>query len=176
MCATRAKGLNLPLMSVYVLMGRDVIAIDNGYEVVADRQLATTFRAEVDMRRLVIDYDDTLVMGERVNLAAVQLVYQCRNKGIPVRLVTRHEGDLLADMRAHAISPELFDEVVHLTPGESKVPYVSVEADSVLVDNAFAERAEVHAAMDAPVFDVSEIPVLLDRGDIASLGRQSAAG
>lgn len=167
MCATRAKGYNLPLMTVYTLMGHNLGVIDGGYEVIADRQLSTTYRVGIDFRRLALDYDDTLVMGDKVNLAAVALVYQCKNKGIPVRLITKHDGDLQASIEKHALSLALFDEVVHLAPEDSKVAYLSAELGDVLVDNAFKERDSANKALGIPVFDTSEIPVLLDRGDYA---------
>lgn len=162
MCATRAKGYNLPLMSVYVLMGREVDAIECGYEVVADRQLSSSYRCSFDMGRLVIDYDDTIVHGREVDLRAIQLLFQCRNKGIPIVLVTRHEGDLEGDMAAHGISVALFDSVVRLSWDEQKTSRVEAGPGDVFVDNAFAERKAFHDAFGVPVFDVSEIPVLLD--------------
>lgn len=163
MCASRAKGYNLPLLTVYSMMGIDLDVIDNGYEVVADRELASTYSVSVPVERVFLDYDDTLVAGDLVNLNAIKLVYQCRNKGIPVFLITRHEGDLDEDMARHAIDARLFERVIHLMGNEPKAPYVNSSAGTIFVDNAFSERKAVHEASDMPVFDVSEIPVLLDR-------------
>ncbi len=162
MCATRAKGYNLPLMSVYALMGRDVGAIDCGYEVTVDRELASSYRPSFEVRRLLLDYDDTLVHGDEVDLQAIRLLYQCRNKGVPVVLLTRHEGDLGADMEAHGIAHGLFSAVEHLSWGEEKADRVEALDGDVLVDNSFAERRAFHDRFGIPVLDVSEVPVLLD--------------
>lgn len=173
MGASRAKGYNLPLLSTYVAMGLDIDVLDNGYEVVADRALEAVCDLSVPVRRVFLDYDDTLIMGDLVNLDAIRLVYQCRNKGIPVVLLTRHDGSLEESMEGHGIPATLFERIVHLAPSESKTSHVGSEHGDVFIDNAFAERRAVHSACGIPVFDVSEIPVLLDR---KRLGKGGAVG
>lgn len=161
MCASRAKGYNLPLMSVYALMGLDVEVIRNGYEVVADRELASSYRLSVPVERVFIDYDDTLVNGDFVNVGAVGFVYECLNRGIPVTLVTRHEGSLDESLEGHCLSKGIFSSVVHLKSGEPKAPFIGGDEGDIFIDNAFAERKAVNAARRIPVFDASEIPVVL---------------
>ncbi len=162
MCATRAKGYNLPLLSVYSLMGYDVDVIDNGYEVVVDREITSCYDPLFEVKKLYLDYDDTLIMGKEVNLQAISLLYQCHNKGVPVVLLTRHEGDLAQSLAEHGISRALFEEVVHLGIEQKKASFIDVDPGTIFIDNAYAERAEVHKKLGIVVLDVSEIPILFD--------------
>lgn len=162
MCATRALGYNLPLMSVYTTMGVRVSALRGGYGVVVDRELESRYALSLDYDAVFIDYDDTVVFGDDVNPSAIRFLYQCRRNGIPVTLLTRHEGDLTESLESHAISSNLFARIEHLAGGEPKAGYIDPTTKPIFIDNAFAERAEVSKGLGIPVFDVSEIPMLID--------------
>ncbi len=161
MCITRARGLNLPLLSVYACMGYAIEALPNAYSVTADRTLISRYQIDCDYDTVYLDYDDTLVVRNEVNTELMRFLYQCRNQGKSLVLLTRHAGDLRADLERRAIHAGLFAKIVHLDAEEPKVKHIR-PGRAVFVDNAFKERASVAAGCGIPVFDVDGIEVLLD--------------
>jgi hypothetical protein len=161
MCMARAKGVNLPLLSVYDAMGWDVTAMVNPYHVTMDRTLISRYQMDYPYDTVYFDFDDTLVIRGKVHLPAIRFLYQCANKSKRIILITKHEMDIYADLERFRIAATLFDEIIALKPEDSKVSYID-PSGAILVDNAFAERKQVYDAYGIPVFDVDMIEVLLD--------------
>lgn len=162
MCLTRARGWNLPLLSVYAVLGHDISVYPDSYKVVMDRSLISRYRISHEYSIVYIDFDDTIVMNDgTVNLTAVRFLYQCRNTERKVVLITRHTKDLAYTLNRFCLHRDLFDSIIHLNFNEKKSDYIK-EPDAIFIDNAFQERAEVRSTCNIPVFDVSEIEVLLD--------------
>ena len=81
MCQTRAKGINLPLLSVYIAMGYDVDVYDNTYHLIMDCALIGRYKLDIDYNYVYIDFDDTITLRGKVNLNTIRFMYQCYNKG-----------------------------------------------------------------------------------------------
>ena len=156
---TRARGVNLPLLSVYAHLGMATRVFENALDVGYRRVLTSLFDTGYKYRRVYLDLDDTLLVDGRPNPDVLQLLYQWTNDRTKVTLLTRHEGIPAATLDDHRIHRGLFDEIVHLTAGQKKSTFITDQA-SIFIDNAFEERAEVHDARGIPVFDVSETDVL----------------
>ena len=165
MCLSRARGVNLPLLSVYVAMGKKVNVFENTYNVSMDRALIARYKIDYSYDTVYIDYDDTIVNGDGICISVVSYLYQCRNQGKKIVLLTRHAADYEDSVRQsiekHAISLNLFDEIVELGYNESKADYI-IDDKSIFIDNAYAERKTVFERLSIPVFDVEGIEVLLD--------------
>lgn len=161
MCLTRARGINLPLLSVYVTMGYDVDVTLNPYSVNLDRTLISRYEIDYDYKSVYFDLDDTLIVDNIVNLNAIRYIYQCKNKNVPVYLLTKHARTVDETLKIHSIDPSLFKLIIHINDNEKKSKYVTDESP-ILIDNAFSERKEVREALNIPVFDVDGIEVLLD--------------
>lgn len=162
MCQTRAKGINLPLLSVYITMGYDVDVHDNNYHLVMERALIGRYKLDIDYEYVYIDFDDTITLRGEMNLNTIRFMYQCYNKGKKLILLTRHEDDLDETLDHYAISKKLFYKVFHLhSLRNSKSQYIHY-FNSIFIDNAFKEREEVRQAHHIPVFDVDQIEFLLD--------------
>lgn len=155
----RVIGVNFALLTIFeherapirLLLNRDAIELD--------RALRNRFRHPIRFSALYIDLDDTLILRERVNVDAVNLVFQCVNQGIKVKLLTRHAGDLPSTLQRFRLSG-LFDEVIHLGARDRKSDRIA-EPDAILVDDSFAERWEVHDRRGIRTFDCSMIELLL---------------
>lgn len=158
---TRAKGVNLPLLSVYAAMGRDISVEPNDYTVETDRTLISRYKIGYEYDTVYFDFDDTLIIGEAVNLKAVWFLYQCRNLGKKVILLTKHERELTETMRRFAIAENLFSEIIHIKPTDNKADYVRPRR-AIFVDNAFQERSAVAQKHHIPVFDADGIDALTD--------------
>ncbi|MDR1726397.1 MAG: ATP-grasp domain-containing protein [Acidobacteriota bacterium] len=165
MCMSRAKGINLPLLSVYAAMGREIEIAQNPFRVIVDRTLISRYKIDYKYSRVYIDYDDTIIVNDDIHIPAVHFLYQCRNKGIDVILLTRHECDhddtVEQSLSKHAICASLFSKILKLSSCETKASVIEPE-NAVFIDNAYAERQAVLDCCGIPVFDVDGIEVLLD--------------
>ncbi len=156
---TRARGVNLPLLSVYAAMGRDILVSENDYSVRMDRTLTTLFDIGCDFHHVYLDYDDTVINPRGVDPDIARLIYQFRNQGKAITLITRHDGDIRASLSRHALDETLFAAIIHLREGEIKADHMD-PAGAIFIDNAFAERLAVQRQHGIPVFDVDTTMVL----------------
>lgn len=158
-CLTRARGINLPLLSVYVAMGRDVVVIENDYDVGMDRTLVSMYDISYEYDHVYIDYDDTILTFRGIDPDIMRLLYQFRNEGKKITLVSRHAANIRQSLRTNCISEDLFTEIINLQNGEPKVDYIKAK-NAIFIDNAFAERLAVQQMHKIPVFDVDTTQVL----------------
>ena len=165
MCLSRARGVNLPLLSVYSALGNKVSVFENPYKVKMDRVLISRYKIDYDYDTVYVDYDDTVTEGDKVCLPVIQFLYQCRNLGKKLVLVTRHESDhddsVEESLAKHCIAATLFDEIIKLSFDEDKTSVIKPNR-AIFIDNAYAERKKVHDAYNIPVFDVEGMEVLMD--------------
>lgn len=158
MSAHRVQGVNFPLLTIFEHERLPLDIAPNPMPVEMSRSLSNRYKINFAFNSLYVDLDDTLVVDGKVNLALVNLVFQCVNDSKPVILVTRHNGDLPNILKRHKLSG-LFERVVHLRAGEPKSACVT-EPDAVFVDDSFSERLEVARNCGIPTFDCSMIDLL----------------
>jgi carbamoyl-phosphate synthase large subunit len=163
MAAHRVTGVNFPLLSIFEHERLDITLMINRGEVELDRALSNRYRYEVAFTTAYIDLDDTLITGGRVNLQAIKFIYQCINQGKAIKLITRHQQDLGCTLRKYRLM-NLFDDVIHLAPGQSKSSSIT-EHDAIFVDDSFAERKDVAHVCGIPTFDGSMLEVLTERAE-----------
>lgn len=162
MCMTRAKGVNLPLLTVYAAMGYETTVYDNATPIVMDRSLIGRYNLNINYDSVYIDFDDTITLRNNVNPLAMFFLYQCYNKGKKVFLLTRHINDIHDTLAKYAISESLFTSIVHVEDGALKSRYIVEKCNSIFIDNMFTERADVHKIHGIPVFDADSFEFLLD--------------
>lgn len=162
MALSRASGPNFALLSLYEAAGFDlsIDAFDHG--MVLGRSLDTRFLYDKPLGALYVDLDDTLILRGAVNTRLVALIFQCRNRGIPVHLITRHRGDLAATL-AHYRLQQLFDRILHLPTDLSVAKGAQItEPDAVLIDDSFAERHAAARDYGIRCFDAAGALCLMD--------------
>lgn len=156
----RHAGVNFALLSLFNAMGLPVDVIANGYSIVLDRCLHNRFKATMVFSRAYVDLDETIIADGRVHDRVMAFLYQCRNQGIRLVLLTKHGYDLAATMVAHAISPALFEAIIHLGQDEEK--WRSIKPDgAIFIDNYWHDRNIVREKLGIPVFDVDAVESLL---------------
>jgi ATP-grasp in the biosynthetic pathway with Ter operon len=158
-CLTRMRGVNLPLLSVYVAMGREVVVKENSYEIKMDRTLLSMYEISYEYDHVYIDFDDTITTQTGVDTDIIRLLFQFKNDGKKVTLITRHEGDIRKKLESICLSENLFSNIIHLRQGEEKSSYIDPQG-SIFIDNAFSERCAVQHAHMIPVFDVNTTQAL----------------
>ena len=158
-CLTRATGINLPLLSVYAAMGRDVSIQRNSYNVRMDRLLTSRYDVDFDYDVVYIDFDDTITCDGGVNPDIMRLVYQWRNDGKTIHLITRHALEVYETLGSLGISKNLFTDIIHLRGGEPKADSID-PTNAIFIDNAFSERQAVFDRYGIPVLDVDTTEIL----------------
>lgn len=161
MCLSRAMGINLPLLSVYVFMGYDVEVFTNPYNIKMDRTLISRYKIDYEYDTVYFDFDDTLIINDKVHLPAIRFLYQCKNENKKVILITKHEKDLYKTLENFALSKNLFDTIIHIKPEDEKTDFINSE-NAIFIDNAYSERKKVQDKYNIPVFDVEGLDVLAD--------------
>jgi anti-anti-sigma regulatory factor len=160
MALFRVDGVNFVQLSLFDRMGMPVTVLRNNLPVEIDRALAARFRLGHQYSRVYVDLDDTLIIDGRVNTALIAFLYQARNQGKRITLLSRHRRDLRQTLHAAALSEDLFDEVQLIGDTASKSAYI-VGTDAIFIDDSFAERQEVSHARGIPVFSLDAVEALV---------------
>ncbi len=160
MCMARNLGVNMPLLTLYNMWGYDVGIINNRNAELIDRAFINRFKTDIEYERVYVDFDDTLTVRGKVNSILMMYLYQARNAGKSLILLTKHAEDIEASMDRYAVSPRLFDEIIHIAPGADKSEYI--KPASIFIDDSFAERKTVQERCGIPVFDLDMVESLLD--------------
>ena len=161
----RNRGVNLPLLTIYDALGIEVkIREYADFPAEMCRSLYNypmeSFSGEFGYSEVYVDFDDTLMVKGRVNPMLVLFLVQCRNRGIPVHLLTRHRGNILKEIQSLGIR-DLIDDIIHLGEQERKSSKIAGEKP-ILIDDSFSEREEVANTLGIPVFGVEMIESLID--------------
>lgn len=162
MCVERAAGVNLALLTVFDAMGFDVQLPEKTPHVMVDRALYNVFKLDMEYDEVYMDFDDTVIVHDRVNFKVLQFIYQCVERGIPVTLLTRHDTDVVEDLKARRIDPALFDRIVCLPRSERKIDHVSPSKNALFVDDSYAERKSMYDAYGLWTLGVDAVEALLD--------------
>lgn len=165
MCQSRARGFNLPLLSVYTTLNQNIEVIDNGYNVTIDRTLFARYKTNISYNTVYVDYDGTIIVKGKVCLSIIRFLFQCKNEGKQIVLITRHnedhENNVIDDMTSYGISSSLFDDIICLSFDEEKYTVIR-NLNSIFIDNSFIERKKVFINKKIPVFSVDGIDLLQD--------------
>lgn len=162
MCVERGAGVNLALLTVFDALGYDLDFPTQLNSVTVDRALCNVFKLDIEYDDVYIDFDDTLIVHDRVNFNTLRFIYQCIEQGKKVTLLTRHETDIIADLKAKRLAPEMFDEIICIPRSERKIDHVNPSAKSLFIDDSFAERKAMNEAFGTIALGVDAVEALLD--------------
>ncbi len=162
MALGRALGPNFPLLSLYEAAGHDLdidaFKLDG---VMMGRSLDVRFQNQQPIDALYVDLDDTLILRDEVNPQLVALIFQCRNRKIPVHLLTRHKADLAATLTKFRLT-QLFDHIHHLADDAiPKTDFIRGKY-AVLIDDSFRERTTATKRLGIRCYDAASALCLLD--------------
>ncbi|OEE04244.1 ATP-grasp domain-containing protein [Vibrio cyclitrophicus] len=157
----RNLGMNFALNSLYIRDGVIIKPCVNNFTQTVDRALISRYSNNLEYNNVYIDFDDTITRANKVNSLVMSFIYQCRNKGINLFLITRHDKDIYNTLSNLEISKRLFSEIIHIKDGSNKSSHIS-EDNSIFIDDSFRERFDVKRRLNIPVFDVDSIELLLD--------------
>jgi len=144
MMVNRAKGINFVELALWQAMGKPIRLQPKPGQIVVRRTLEPHYQFDNDFDRLLVDFDDTLIVDGRLNVPLMTLIFMTKNERKPVILITKHQNrSLTATLHEFGISA-IFDEILHLERMENKGNFI--QKGDLLVDDSFAERSAATAA------------------------------
>lgn len=159
MSAQRARGINLPLLTIQDYLERDVVALPEYRVSLVDRSLCTRTVINYEFDTVYVDLDDTLVIDGYCTPLVISYLYQMVKEDKYLVLITRHAFDVQQTLLDAKIAPNLFNKIIHITDGESKANLISSRA--IFIDNHFNERLSVAKSCSIPVLDVDMLEFLI---------------
>lgn len=156
----RVEGVNFIQLSLYDRMGIDLNIIYNDLNVEMDRALSSKFIINYNYNYVYIDFDDTLITNNSVNINVIKFIYQAKNMKKRIILLSKHSGNIQNSLDKFSVSSLLFDEIIILKTYEHKYDYIK-RLDAVFIDDSFAERKEVFDKHHIPVFSLDGIEALI---------------
>lgn len=161
MGVSRNRGVNFPILTLFDLEGYDIDIIENKYKISVDRAFINRYKIEMDYDVVYVDFDDTLIIDNRVNVMLLAFLYQALDKKKTIILVTKHINDIQESLKKYKISEDIFADIISLKKIDEKTKYINKDR-AIFIDDSFAERKRVNIEKDIPVFDVDMIESLID--------------
>lgn len=157
----RQVGVNFALLSLFDAMDLDVEVVSNPIKAKLSRSLKNRYKLDCHYEKVFLDFDETVVIENRVNTLAMAFIYQCNNQNIPIVLLTKHRHDILTSLNHYSIDPRLFEDIVVLKENQEKHEFID-SGESIFIDNYFFDRMMVSRHCKIPVFDVDAIESLMN--------------
>lgn len=154
----RGYGVNLILLSLYNALNIDVSISKNNYEIEFDRALTGKFKINYDYDKIYIDFDDTIIIDNKVNPEAIAFLYKSMNNQKKVIALTRHKNNIMETLEKYHIGP-IFNEIINVEKNEYKSKYIDTKK-AIFIDDSFKERKEVYDNCQIPVFDIDMLEYL----------------
>lgn len=161
MALQRASGVNFIELSLYDAMDYDVSILRNPLRLEIDRALCSRYVMDYPYDWVYLDFDDTLIVAGAVNSEVIRLLYQWRNCGKRVVLLSKHRYDIQQSLAHHAISPALFERIIILDPAQEKADFID-QRPAIFIDDSFAERRKVFECTGIAVFAPDALEALID--------------
>ncbi len=160
MALYRVLGINFVQLALFDRMGIEVSILKNKFDIEIDRALFARFLFKKYYSYVYIDLDDTIICNNAVNADIMKFLYQARNMGKKIILLSRYKKDIKAILSKFAISNLLFDDIILIEGNQNKAKYIK-NIDSIFIDDSFAERKAVLDTLNIPVFSLDAIESLL---------------
>lgn len=158
---SRMTGVNYPLLTIYCNINVSFEIMKNNLTIEVDRALSSSFSTNLIFETVYLDFDDTLIIKNALNVQIIAFAYQCKNKGVEIILLTKHKGNLEETLIKYSICPSIFSQIIHIDDSQEKADYIC-KPNAILIDDSYSERKRVHEKTGVNVFDVSQIELLLD--------------
>ena len=157
----RGLGINFIQLALYDAMEYDVDVIKNSFDIEIDRALFARYKHNIDYESIYIDFDDTILFGNKVNTDAIKFLYQAKNENKRIILITKHICNVQESFSKFCISESLFDEIIHIKKDDEKYKYIK-DKKAIFIDDSFSERKKILENCKIPVFGIDAIEVLFD--------------
>lgn len=159
----RIQGVNFALSSLYLTIGINSKFIVNNFNVEMDRSIKSIYKLDIFYDTIFFDLDDTIIIDQKINLNAISLIFQCKNNGVKIILITKHNDNLKKTLKKFNLN-QLFDDVIHISKNDDKTEFIKKRkyTNSIFIDDSFSERQNVHNKLNIPVFGIDCINSLIN--------------
>lgn len=154
----RGLGINFALLTVFDAFDYDIELIKNNYDIELDRALDNKYKIDLNYNTIYVDFDDCLIINNKVNSQLVSFLYIAFNKGKKLVLITKHEGNIHKSLANFRLK-HLFDEIIHVKKSDNKSNYIK-DLNSIFIDDSFSERKEIKQKFNLPVLSPDMIEIL----------------
>jgi len=155
----RNKGVNFALLSIFDAFNFDVEIITNQYDIELDRALSNKFKLDLVYDTVYVDFDDCLILNQKVNTELINFLYKSFNEKKHIVLITKHKEDLSNSLKKFRLG-DLFDEIIILDFNDEKYKYIT-KKNAIFIDDSFSERKMVNDKLGLPVFSPDMVECLL---------------
>lgn len=156
----RVQGVNFAMLSAFDAFENDVMVNVNNYEVELDRALNNKYKLNIKYDTVYVDFDDCILINNKVNTQLISFLYQCLNDNKEVILITRHSGNIIEKLESLRISA-VFNKVIHLRNKELKSSFIDSQSQCIFIDDSHTERLDISCNLKIPVFSPDMVEVLL---------------
>jgi hypothetical protein len=156
----RVHGINFPLLSIYEQERRPISFAINDMYIEINRALVNRYRHNLVFSNVYISLDDTLVVGDKINVDLISFLFQCHQNGNRLILLANGNNDVRLQLRKHRILA-LFDDIIRTANDLDKINHIN-NADSILIDNNINVRNEVNSKLSICTFDCSMVEMLVE--------------
>lgn len=80
-------------------MEYDVTILNNNLEIELDRYYKSTYKIKYEYDTIYLDFDDTLIINNKINTELIKLIYQWINENKKIILLTKHSTDIYMDLK-----------------------------------------------------------------------------
>lgn len=161
MALYRQRGINFILLSIYDFLGYSYEITDNKNFIELDRCLKAKYNQNLDYDSIYLDFDDTVIFNNKVNRNCLLLLYQAKERNIPVILITKHNNNVFETLEKFSLSKSLFTKIIQISNDDEKYKFIEYDKP-IFIDNAFQERKKIKDELGIPVFDTDAIESLID--------------
>lgn len=156
----RAQGVNLSQLAILNISNSNLGIYNSRFKMLyKNTKKESSIYTENTFKSIYVDFDDTLFMKGAVNTELLDFIENIKPNNTKIILISRHKGNLANKLEELNII-NLFDQIIHITNGESKSKFFEVDNFSVFIDDSFSERLSVSHLENVLAVDPSAVSIL----------------
>jgi hypothetical protein len=153
--------VNFPLLSIYEHFGTSIdTVLFNNYNISCYKCFENRFVLSIEYNIVYVDFDDTLIIKNKINTKLMQYLFYLKNIKKTVILLTRNQN-VHKSLDIFCIHTSLFDTIIIVNIDEKKSKYIS-EKNAIFIDDSYQERLDVFNNNNLNVFTCDMIECLFD--------------
>ncbi|SEN65464.1 hypothetical protein [Paenibacillus sp. OV219] len=161
MAVHRNKNVNLAALSLFDRMGHAIEVKESPIVLSLKSDFAANrYRCHYEYDVVYVDLDDTIIIHNQINPMMIAFLYQCRNQGKKIHLITKHAYQLDETLEKFRLTA-IFDSVIWLERADEKYKHMAPHK-AIFIDDAYLERKQVAERLGIPALDVTAVEGLLD--------------
>jgi len=140
----RLNGCNLTLLSIYYHFNNQIEIYKNNNYLCVSKILKNVINLEKIFKydNIYIDFDDTIIINNNVNISAISFLYRCLNNNKNIYLISRHRNNIEESLKTIKLSKDIFTNIIIINDENKKKSEYILE-NSIFIDDSFKERNDV---------------------------------